>query len=146
MSTKKLTPRLRQALFTIAAFLVAPLVAAFGIALTSALKNGVQPLDASDLAVWTLIYYVYATWAVVILGLPTFLLLRKLGAIRWWSASLVGFVAGILVLVLMGWRSMSALSDDPALSALWGSIGALSALAFWVIWRHGRACCAFRGT
>ena len=132
-----IAPSSRQVIFTLTAFFAAPLVAALSLAFVGLLKDDSEPFTLLSLAVWTTIFYFYAAWAAVILGLPSFLLLRKLGAIRWWSASLVGLIVGILGLAFVSPRGMYSLSTDLGLCVLWGSIGALSAVVFWVIWRRG---------
>src|SRR5271165_4088485 len=44
-----------------------------------------------------------ATAYVVVLGIPTYLLLRKLNAIRWWSAIAAGFILGSIPAAIVGW-------------------------------------------
>ena len=134
-----MTPRLRQVIFTSAAFLAAPFVAALGIVLAGSFQNSSESMPSLDFVFWTCIFYIYAAMATVLLGLPSFLILRKLGAIRWWSASLVGAIVGILYLALISNPpSLSKLSTDPWVTVLWGGVGALSAFVFWVIREWGR--------
>lgn len=131
------TPRRRQAIFTVAAFLVAPLVAAFGLALAGLVKTDSAHINFEEVAVWTFIFYLYAAYAAFLLGLPSFLVLRRLGAIRWWSATLVGLLVGVAVFAFIEPRGFSAIASVPYQAALWASIGGLSAFVFWLVWRQG---------
>jgi hypothetical protein len=119
------------------AFLVAPLVAAFGVALAGFVRSTLADLNLFDLAIWTFVFYIYAAWAAILLGLPSYFLMRKLKIIRWWSTMLVGLIIGILVFVLVDPRGIVAVWVNPGGVALWGGIGAVSAFTFWVIWRYG---------
>lgn len=114
-----------QARATMAALLVAPLAAAVGLLVVGGVKSGVAQAE------WALVlffpYYLCAVVVEVVLGLPAFLLLRRFGAFRWWSATLAGVVAGILVFVVMSF-------GDPV---LFGGIGGLSAFVFWGVWHQG---------
>lgn len=93
---------------------------------------------------------------VLILGVPAFLLLRKLRAIHWWSTIGVGFLLGAFPIAVISWpyrfAGMSASSNGvqtiingTPTSAGWleyvsalsfvGGCGALGAAAFWLVWR-----------
>ncbi|MEX2297152.1 MAG: hypothetical protein WD715_07060 [Dongiaceae bacterium] len=67
------------------------------------------------------------------LGLPTFLVLRRYAPWRWWGVLVVGFILGLPVAVAI------YLPAAPALRSClyYGLIGAASALTFWLIWRQG---------
>lgn len=127
---------LRPAIFTVAAFIAAPLATVLAFSLIGAVREGFANLNVSELAVWTFIFYVYATWATLVVGLPSFLLLRKFGMIRWWSATGAGFVIGIVLFVAFGPRSFSV-EETNSQAGLWGTIGAFSAFIFWLIWKQG---------
>ncbi len=131
------SPPARQEGNTIAALLVAPFVAAFGVALAGQFEDGVNSFSYSALLGWTFIFYVYAALATLLLGLPGFLLMRKLRVIRWWSASLFGAVVGVGIFALIDPRGIPAIVADGPRSALLGSIGALSAFAFWLVRERG---------
>ena len=122
---------------TVAALLIAPLVAAFGVAFAGQVEDGFDTFSFSALLGWTFIFYAYAGWATLLLGLPGFLLMRKLGAIRWWSTTLFGAFVGIGVFVVIDPRGMQALAADGQKSALLGCIGALAAFAFWFVRERG---------
>jgi hypothetical protein len=86
-----------------------------------------------------LLYSVSAI-AEVVLGLPAFFLGKWLGLIRWWSASVVGFVIGdLMMLYLQGGMMPAYLPSREVYGffALSGVPGALSGLAFWLIWSLG---------
>lgn len=136
MHVMKSLPASRKTLFTTVAFLVAPFVASLGLSLGGAISTGSPPLEVVDVLVWTFIFYFYAAWATALLGVPSFFALRKLGAIRWWSAVIVGFGVGALVLALIDPRYFNAVAQEGIL--LWGGVGALSAFVFWLIWKQGQ--------
>ena len=126
----------RRTVSTIAAFSLAPLVAALGLVLSGSVNDEFPNPSIAVLLGWTIVCYVYAAMATVALGLPSFLLLSKLDAVSWWSATLVGIVVGIIVFVVVNPGGMSAVLSE-ARSIVWGGVGALSAFVFWVIWRLG---------
>ena len=114
-----------------------------------------QPFAGSVLA------FELALLGVVVLGLPTFLLFRCFGLVRWWSAVLAGFVLGTVPVAFVLWPyhpgSSSSYSawDGHELThyivrgipthAGWadyllrsghaGLLAAASAAAFWLVWR-----------
>jgi hypothetical protein len=96
---------------------------------------------------------------VVILGVPAYVLLRKLNAIRWWSTTAVGFILGAIPLAILTWplryselrgsasvNGVQTMVDGIPTAAGWlqymasvsffGLCGAVSALAFWVVSRN----------
>jgi hypothetical protein len=115
---------------------VSPLVAAFGLSVAGAVETGLETFSLLTLLGWTVVFYVYAACATLVLGLPSFLVLHRFGAVRWWSAILVGITVGIVVFAFVFPRDSIPVTSDPRLIVC-GSIGALSALVFWVIWRQG---------
>jgi hypothetical protein len=102
---------------------------------------------------------------VLVLGVPAFLLLRWRNAIRWWSAVIVGFVLGCLPLAIDLWpyepdvqsttshwdgeKMVETIIDGVPTLAGWlsyakavsifGVFGAVSGLAFWLVWRGTRS-------
>ncbi len=102
-----------------------------------------------------------ASLGVVILGVPTFLLMRwRKKAIRWWSASLIGFALGCLPQLLelpidldrrgssSHWNGQRMVFTEidgmPTLEGwaaylqqviVFGAFGAVAGLAFWAVWR-----------
>jgi len=127
----------RAATSTVVAFLLAPLVASVGVSLVGSLAAGVPQFTVVDIVGWALILYVYAACAAMVLGLPSYFVLLKLGAIRWWSTALVGCLVGLVVFVVVNANGLAGLATQTRLASSWGIIGALAAITFWVIWRWG---------
>jgi hypothetical protein len=126
----------RKALFTAAAFLVAPLVASFALALAGVVRDDSSSLTVVDVLLWTFIFYFYAALATFVFGLPTFIAFSRLGIVRWWSTSIAGFVAGAIVLIIIDPRGLNVVAEKGIW--LWGGTGALSALVFWLVWKRGQ--------
>ena len=124
----------RGPLFTILAFLVAPLVAALCLAVISPLDGHAINTDIEFIFGLGALFYVYALVLSSVLSVPIYLLLRKLRLIQWWSTMLAGGVIGACLLVLL---NAQALITDLPLVVAWAFIGALSAFVFWLIWRVG---------
>lgn len=99
-----------------------------------------------------------ATAYVLLLGAPTFLLLRKLNAVRSWSTVGAGFILGAIPVAIWAWplryssarissssNGISTLIDGVPTMEGWlqylygvsffGACGAVGALAFWLVWR-----------
>jgi hypothetical protein len=100
----------------------------------------------------------FAAAFVVVLGVPTYLLLRKLNAVCWWSTIGAGFILGAIPMAIFTWplrysELRSSASVDgvqtmidgvPTLEG-WvqyasavsfvGACGAVGALAFWTVSR-----------
>jgi hypothetical protein len=126
----------RSAAFTAIAFVVSPLVAALGLSVAGSVETGGENFSVLSLLGWTVVFYIYAALATLVLALPSFLLLRRFGVVRWWSALLVGIAIGVVVFAFVLPGGSGPVTSDSRL--IWcGSMGALSALVFWVIWRRG---------
>lgn len=128
--------------------------------------------DPDDPYIWvrtknfTLICLTVAAGHVLVLGLPGFLILRTLNAIRWWSTVSVGFVLGCIPVAVWAWpfryaelRSSAShwggekmvhtmINGVPTLEgwlsyggvvAFMGACGAVGGLGFWLIWRRNEA-------
>ena len=66
--------------------------------------------------------YAFTLGFTVVIGLPVFLVFRRMGIIRWWIAGLTGFLAGAIF------------------ADVWGAAaGTVEGLIFWSIWRLGDA-------
>jgi hypothetical protein len=106
---------------------------------------------------------------VIVLGVPAFLILRWRNAIRWWSATGVGFVLGCLPVAYSLWpydtdstsshwtTGMVATVIDgvPTLAGwiryakmvgLFGMFGAVGGIAFWLVWHSMRSNNALQAT
>jgi hypothetical protein len=111
----------------IATFL-APLVAALIVAAIFSIQLN---LGAGIYAF--IMAYVVSLLSEVVIGLPLVYLGWRLSIIRWWTAALGGFLVGALAAVAMQWSH----SPSPGILGGFGAIGAISGLAFWLIWRAG---------
>src|SRR5437764_8573589 len=106
------------------AFLIAPLAPAAGAALTSPGIGGGLSAGIVELSgVMFFVFYPYALMFELVIGLPLFLLARRFGLVRWWSATLGGVVVGLLALI--AFSGVSAFSSLPA-SLLWIGSGGVA--------------------
>jgi len=99
---------------------------------------------------------------VLILGVPTFIVLKWRDVIRWWSSALSGFVLGCLPVGIWSWpllypelktssshwdgeKMVQTMIDGVPTVAGWisytkgflfmGAFGAMGGVAFWLVWR-----------
>ena len=77
---------------------------------------------------------VFSCGAVLLLGLPLFLLLRRFRLVRWWSAIASGLVIGALVAVITRAPGVVKPGDFIVMVPLGGA----TAFLFWLIWRPRR--------
>lgn len=131
--------RLRAILWTLLGFLISPLIAAVIVATIYSVPNH----SVIGLLSGILICYAFTFAAACVFGAPAYLLLYFLGYIRWWSSLIVGFVIGVLTIVIIEWAGYSSLRNafnDLARGNLLvcGVAGAISAVTFWLVWRHGQ--------
>lgn len=110
---------------------LAAAVAGVALASTAPLRRG--SLELSDLGMALFAFY-FALPAVIVIGVPLFLILRWLGWVRWWSSALAGVAGGAAIAVIVRWPGAPNLRDFPLLCA----VGAASALAFWWAVRRRR--------
>ena len=117
---------------TAVAFLAASLLPPIVMALSSPLSG---KLSVQGFLGDVMLLYPFSLFAILVLGLPTFLLLRRFAPGRWWWVMPTGFALGMCVAVVIG------LPNFPRASGLlqMGLLGAGSALVFWLIWRRGQA-------
>ena len=127
---------MREFIFTLIAFLAAPLIAALTLALWGLTSSGSIITDIPSFFGLAVMFYFFAVLATLVLALPAFLVLRRLDLIRWWSTGLVGFVVGVLTFILIQPPGLALVSQVTGALA-WGCIGFCSAVAFWYIWRQG---------
>ena len=125
----------RESGYTAVAFFVAPLVAAFSLALSGFAQDDGVVVSAALVLGWTFVLYFYALVATLVIGLPSFIALRKFGLVRWWSSTACGFFAGAFVLIAI---DPSAVSSRPNDIAVWGGIGGLSGFVFWLVRLFGQ--------
>lgn len=125
----------RESGYTAVAFFVAPLVAAFSLAFWGFAQSDGLAQSAALVLGWTFVFYFYALVATLVIGLPSFIALRKFGLVRWWSSTACGFFAGALVLIAIDPSAASSRAND---FVVWGGIGGLSAFVFWIVRLFGQ--------
>jgi hypothetical protein len=99
-----------------------------------------------------------ATLHVAVLGVPAYLILRRLNAVRWWSTLGMGLVLGAVPVAILDWPlrypqlrtsasvdGVQTMIDGVPTLAGWlqyasgvffmGGCGAAGALAFWLVWQ-----------
>jgi hypothetical protein len=74
----------------------------------------------------------FSLLATLIVGLPSVLLCRRLGLVRWWLALGVGALTGVLVAVVR--PANQPIADVIVKYVL---LGAVAGLTFWVVWKRG---------
>lgn len=124
---------MKEDLCTFIGFLVAAALPALMLgALTLATPNGPTLGMIIGLSPFILIFSALVTGT---LGVPAFFLGKRMKLIRWWSASISGFVIGAGASIILQWHSGVA----SATTTLYGTIGMISGFAFWLIWRLGQS-------
>jgi hypothetical protein len=156
--------RMKTGLRTFLAFLAAAIAPGFLILLPLAAGIVIEPADPYAWERFTrLAMLILATsfLYVLVLGLPAFLVLRWRNAIRWWSVPVAAFVLGCLPVAIGNWprdepdlqttsshwdgeRMVATMVRGVPTSAGWmayakevavfGFFGAVSGLAFWLVW------------
>lgn len=107
---------------------------------------------------WLFLCLAVSAAYVIVLGLPTFLVLKKLKAVHWWSTIGVGFLLAAVPPAIFTWplryselhtsasvNGVQTMIDGTPTIAGWlhylygfsfmGACGAVGALAFWLVWR-----------
>jgi hypothetical protein len=84
--------------------------------------------DLESMSKTFIVYFSGALAAVVLLGIPSFLILRPLAPGKWWMPLVAGSILSIpLIFVLPGHATLESLVFVP--------VTAFSALVFWLVWR-----------
>ncbi len=118
---------MRQSDSAVWAFAASTLLPAVVVSVRTPLTDD---LTVSSFIASLFVAFLFSLAANVLLGVPTFLIMRKLKWMRWWSAVAVGLVLGALLSVLIRFPSFDA-SDFLTIVPL----TVLSTLTFWVIWK-----------
>jgi hypothetical protein len=80
-----------------------------------------------------IVFLPYSVLFVLFLGVPSFILCRRLGLVRWWAALIVGMLIGVLVSIAV--RAGSQAYWEVFFKFV--PTAAAAALAFWVVWNRG---------
>jgi hypothetical protein len=110
-------------------FVVAPLIPASILSVAYPLSGHREP---SDIAASLMVALPFSSIFCMGLGLPAFLILRRFGPGHWWSVAAIGFLLGTVAAFFV------SPVLQPMITLIYGSIGAATALVFWIIWRRGR--------
>ena len=109
---------------------------------------------APEVAFIALMAFAIAAAHVIVLGIPSYVLLSRMGLLRWWSLTALGFVAGCIPVAILFWplryagpgsssqeNGVWTMIDGMPTTAGWllyagsvawfGMLGAIGAIAFW---------------
>jgi hypothetical protein len=100
-----------------------------GVGIVESLRN--TEFSAVVVLMFSLITYLGALGFVLVLGYPTYRLLARVNAFRWWSSILSGFVIGLVVTMSIS-HPAAFLSKGALINA---AAAATSGLLFWIIQR-----------
>lgn len=135
---------MKEATSTVLGFLAAPVVAGILFAVFGWIIDHSEVQTAGYISVMFLIGLLFSAVATVVIGVPAFILLRRFGLVRWWSALATGFTIGAMIGIIQIWPSLNLLPQ-----AMWvgyvmrnfiglGVIGAVAAFTFWMVWAQGQ--------
>lgn len=112
------------------AFLLAPPTTALLYCVVNLASGGFSG-GIGEFLITGVVAYFFALSGVIILALPTFLLLKRINMVRWWSAAGAGAFLGVLYTALIGPGSFSSplLRGRLPLALM----GAISGLIFWLV-------------
>jgi hypothetical protein len=123
---------MKEDLYTFIGFVVAAATPTLALlAMTPATLDGPTLETTIGLSPFILLFSALVTGT---LGVPAFFLGRRMKLIRWWSASISGFVIGVGAGIILQWQ----ISIVSANTILYGALGMISGFAFWLIWRLGQ--------
>ena len=122
---------MKQTTATVLGFCIASVVPAAWLSLTAPL-SGV--LDVHSVVGTFIVLYFFSALATILFGVPSFLLLRRWGRINWWSVLATGLCLGAIVAVVIRLPNRLDVHDLFTMAPL----AAVSAFAFWLIWRTGK--------
>lgn len=110
-------------------------LAGYGVAESVFTAYGVPSKDLSDWLIFAFGFgFIVSLPFALFLGLPIFLVLRRLRLVSWRSALVVGFGIGIFAVGFA--RDFRVLHSGEVVKM--GLEGAASALAFWACWRRSQ--------
>ena len=112
-------------------FAVASLISALMLSATTRL---VEPFDIIARLGMVPVFLYFSGMAVILVAVPVFFLFLKFNLIHRWSVVAAGLVIGALMGSIVGTPSRGHVLDILFMAG----VGAVSALAFWVVWKQGR--------
>ena len=115
-------------------FLLVPVIPATTVVAISILHPIASHSDLSTIASALAVTYLSSLNAALVIGLPSFLVLRFLKLVRWWSALAVGCGIGALSAVVLPLHGRGS-SSDFVIDSI---VGGVSAIVFWAIWKMSR--------
>lgn len=118
---------------TFLAFLTAPFVSS-AIGITQTATFG--PLDLSTFFGLLPIFYSFSFMAMILFGLPIFLLFRRYNVVKWWSTLGAGIIVGALAAVIFMLPNAVQIGGLITMSVMGGA----SSFVFWLIWNLGSEC------
>jgi hypothetical protein len=122
---------------TIVSFLVVPAVPAIIVAGYLVLAYGSSTIS-DGLPAFGMIFilaYAIASAHVLVLGVPAFLLGKRLHAIRWWTCLIMAFIIGSLPITLLTWHYSPPMGWQSVFLG-WGLFGVSGGFVFWILWRY----------
>lgn len=123
---------MNQTLATFLGFAVASIIPAAYLAVAFPLSG---TRDAQSIVGSFAVVYYFSAVAAVFLGVPCFLLMKKIKFVNFWSATLCGAFVGCAALV----ATTSVESADRASLLMYAVLGAVSGFTFWVVRKLGHS-------
>ncbi len=109
---------------TVVSFIITPAIPALLFSTYSLIDYHTESMLV--VVVIFVIAYLIACAHAFVLGIPAFLLFKRLNAVHWWTCILAAFLIGGLPIVFWcGWSE----------SITWGLLGASGGFAFWLLWQ-----------
>jgi hypothetical protein len=135
MNKQVLNPSVEEK--TVVSFLITPAIPALMISAYSLIEDRMGMLGIGIIFVFA---YLVASAHGFVLGIPAFLLVKRLNAIHWWTCILGAFLIGGLPIGLWrGWSGSAAWrlfgASGWSESVIWGLFGASGGFTFWLLWQ-----------
>jgi len=119
-----------RSIATVLGFIVAPLAPVIvGATMTPPRGSQDFPLFLS----MGFVVYLYSCFLAALFGVPTYLLFKRKRLVFWWSATLVGLLAGTLLAAVFRLPNHPQILDFTFMAPS----GALGGIFFWLIWSRG---------
>lgn len=80
-----------------------------------------------------LVVFGFVVMALVILGVPMFIVLRKRDLVRWWTATSSGALVAVIALVAV----RTSVHIEIEIAFRYAMLGGAAGLVFWLFWRKG---------